>query len=62
MKVLEELTTAQIDLLRQTQATLSIEDLKIGKVGEEAIGNMLKGDISREDYQKKLKENYRAKN
>lgn len=56
----EELTTVQIDMLRQTQASLSIENLKVGKPGVEAIGKMLKGQISREDYQKMLKENYRA--
>ncbi|MBP3804266.1 MAG: helix-turn-helix domain-containing protein [Oribacterium sp.] len=56
----EEFTTAQIDLLRQTQATLAIEDLKIGKMGIDAIGKMLKGEISREDYQKMLKENYKS--
>ncbi len=56
----EELTTAQIDMIRQTKATLSIENLKIGKVGIEALGSLAKGDISREDYQKMLKENYKA--
>ena len=56
----EEFTTVQIDMLRQTQATLSIENLKIGETGVEAIGKMLKGEISRDDYQKMLKENYKA--
>ncbi len=56
----EEYTTAQIDMLRQTQATLAIENLGIGKAGVNAIGKMLKGEISREEYQKMLKENYKA--
>ncbi len=47
-------------MLRQTQATLAIEDLKIGKMGIDAIGKMLKGEISREDYQKMMKENYKS--
>ena len=58
----KELTTSQIDIIRQTKATLSIEDLKIGKAGMEALGSILNGDISREDYQKMLKENYKASN
>ena len=52
--------TAQIDMLRQTNATLLIENLKIGNLGIEVIGEMLKGKISREDYQKMLKEKYKA--
>ena len=55
----EEYTTVQIDMLRQTQATLAIENLGMGLSGVNAIGRMLKGDISREDYQKMLKENYK---
>lgn len=58
----KELTTSQIDMIRQTKATLSIENLKIGKVGTEAMGSMLKGDISIQDYQKMIKENYKASN
>jgi hypothetical protein len=58
----KELTPAQIDMIRQTMATLSIENLKIGKVGTEAMGSMLKGDISIQDYQKMLKDNYKASN
>ena len=56
----EEYTTAQIDMLRQTQATLAIENLHMGQAGINAIGQMLKGEVSREDYQKMLKENYKA--
>ncbi|MBR5762407.1 MAG: helix-turn-helix domain-containing protein [Lachnospiraceae bacterium] len=56
----QEYTTAQIDMLRQTQATLAIENLSIGKAGVDAIGKMLKGEISRAEYQKMLKENYKA--
>ena len=56
----QEYTTAQIDMLRQTQATLAIEELGIGRSGVNAIGKVLKGEISREDYQKMLKENYKV--
>ena len=47
-------------MLRQTQATLALEGIKIGKTGLNAIEKVLSGDISREGYQKMLKENYQA--
>ena len=56
----QEKVDMQIDMLRQTQATLSLEGLKVGKAGLDAIEKMLRGDISREGYQKLLKENYKA--
>ncbi|MBR1892572.1 MAG: helix-turn-helix domain-containing protein [Lachnospiraceae bacterium] len=56
----EELTPAQIDVLRQTQATLAIENLKMSTAGIEEIGRMLKGEISREEYQMALKERYKS--
>ena len=56
----EDLTPAQIDALRQTQATLAIEGLKMSTTGINEIGRMLKGEISREDYQEALKEKYKA--
>lgn len=56
----EEYTAAQIDILRHTQATLAIENLGMGRSGVNAIGRMLKSEISREDYQKMLKENYKT--
>ncbi len=56
----EELTSAQIDALRQTQATLAIENMKLSKSGIEEMAKMLKGEISREEYQKALKERYRS--
>ena len=37
-----------------------VENLEIGKAGVNAIGKMLKGEISREEYQKMLKENYKS--
>ena len=54
----EELTSAQIDALRQIQATLEIENMKLSKFGIEEMAKMLKGEISREEYQKELKERY----
>lgn len=56
----EELSPAQIDALRQTQATLSIENLKVSTDGINEISRMLKGEITREEYQKALKEKYKA--
>jgi len=56
----QEKNDVQIDMLRQTQATLALEGIKIGKTGLNAIEKVLSGDISREGYQKMLKENYKA--
>ena len=56
----QEKNDVQIDMLRQTQATLALEGIIIGKTGLNAIEKVLSGDISREGYQKMLKENYKA--
>jgi len=53
-----ELTSAQIDALRQTQATLSLEQLSLTESGTNEITRMIKGEISREDYQRELRERY----
>ncbi|MCR5032433.1 MAG: macro domain-containing protein [Lachnospiraceae bacterium] len=57
----EELTPAQVDAIQQAQATLSIEDMKMSTEGILEIGKMLKGEMTREQYQQALKENYKAK-
>ena len=56
----EELSSAQVDALRQTQATLSIENLKLSTDGINEMSRMLKGEITREEYQTALKEKYKA--
>ena len=57
----EELSPAEVDALRQTQATLLIENMKLSNSGIKEISKMLKGEISREEYQKALKESYKAR-
>lgn len=53
-----ELTSAKVDALRQTQATLSLERLSLTESGINEITRMIKGEISREDYQRELNERY----
>ena len=54
------LSTEQIDAIRQTQASLAIEQFTLKKEGLAAIERMVKGDISREEFQARLKEKYRV--
>ncbi len=53
-----QLTPMQINALRQTKATLAMEDLFIPDAGMDSIHQLLRGDISREEYQNQLRENY----
>ena len=53
-----ELTSMQADAIRQTQATLSLEQLTLSDGGIAEITKMVKGEISREEYQRNLKERY----
>ncbi|MCR5652153.1 MAG: hypothetical protein K6F86_13345 [Lachnospiraceae bacterium] len=53
-----DLSSAEIDAIRQTKATLAIEQLKLSEDGISEIGKLVKGDISREEFQQKLKEKY----
>lgn len=54
-----ELTPEEVDVLRQMQATLSIEGLFLTETEVMDIASMIRGEISREAYQQRLKENYR---
>ena len=53
-----ELTPEEIDAVRQMQATLSIEGLSLTESEVMDIAGMIRGEISREAYQQRLKENY----
>ena len=55
-----ELTPMEIDIIRQTQATLSLEQLYLDEEGMVDIKKLIKGELTREDYQKSLKERYRS--
>ena len=55
-----ELSTIEIDAIRQTKATLEIEQLQLNEEGISEISRLVKGEISREDFQKKLKEKYQT--
>lgn len=56
-----DLTAAEIDILRQTQATLAMEDLSLNEDGRADIKRLIKGEMTREEFQKKLKERYRTR-
>lgn len=53
-----ELTSEQIDALRQTQATLAIEGLSLSESEVSDIADVVTGKVQREEYQRRLKENY----
>ena len=55
-----ELTPAEIDVIRQTQATLAIEDLHLDEDGIENIKKLVRGEITRADYQRQLREKYQG--
>lgn len=55
-----ELTPAEIDAIRQTQATLSLEQMYFDPEDISKIKEIVRGDISREEYQNRLKEKYLA--
>lgn len=54
-----ELTPRQIDAIRQTKATLAIENLEINDITVMDLQKMVRGEISREDIQKDLKLKYK---
>ena len=56
-----DLTPAQVDAIRQTQATLSLENLPLTEEGVSEITRMLKGEITREEFQQQLKERYQSR-
>ena len=55
-----DLTTAEIDVIRQAQATLALENLSLNAEGISEIKSLVKGEMTREEFQKKLKEKYKV--
>ena len=53
-----DLTPEQADAIRQTQATLALEGMALTSQGLTDIQSMLRGEISREQYQNALKNRY----
>ena len=53
-----DLSPTEIDAIRQTKATLAIEELEINEEGISELEKLVKGDMSREEFQQKLKEKY----
>lgn len=52
----KELSTTEIDAIRQTQATLAIEQMHLSEDGISDIKKLVRGDVSREEFQMKLKD------
>ena len=55
-----ELTPAEVDAIRQTQANLAIEQIYLDDNGLNNLKSLVKGDITLEDYQKNIRERYLA--
>ena len=58
--ICNDLSVAEIDAIRQIQATMAIEHMELDQNGINEISKLVKGEISREEFQKKLKEKYRT--
>lgn len=54
----KNLSPIQIDAIRQTRATLSLENLKLSDIANENLQKMARGEMSREEYQNDLKNRY----
>ena len=52
------LTPVQVDAIRQTRATLSIENMEISEIAFSQLQKMASGSITREEYQNDLKSRY----
>ena len=50
---------AYYDALRQTEATLEISNLKLDDSGKKKLVRMLDGKVTREEFQKELKEKHK---
>ena len=51
-----DLSPFEADAVRQTRATLALEQMFLDEQGASEIKKLVKGEISREDYQKQLRE------
>ncbi len=57
-EIFNDLSLEEIDAIRQTEATLAIEKLKVNEEWIFEIKCLIKGEISRERFQKKIMEKY----
>ncbi len=57
-EIFNDLSLEEIDAIRQTEATLAIEKLKVNEEWISEIKCLIKGEISRERFQKKIMEKY----
>lgn len=55
----KELTPSDIDIIRQTQATLRMEHLELSDNGISEIKKIVQGEITREEFQEQLKEQFK---
>ena len=55
-----DLSPLEIDAVRQTQATLALEELQLNQNGISEISRLVKGEITREEFQRGLKEKYQT--
>ena len=53
-----EMSPVEVDAVRQTQATLSLEGMFLSVQEVSEIGRMVKGELSREAFQNRIKEKY----
>lgn len=56
--ITKNLSLEQIDAIRQTRATLALENLKLSDTANENLQKMARGEMSREEYQNDLKNRY----
>ena len=52
----KELTSSEVDVIRQTQATLALEQFTLETQEISEISKLVQGEITREEFQKRLKE------
>ena len=51
-------TVVLIEAIRQTRATLALENLDLSEIANENLQKMAGGEMSREEYQTDLKKRY----
>ena len=55
-----ELTPVEVDIIRQTQATLALEQFNLKEQDLSEISKLVQGEVSREEFQRRLREKYRT--
>ena len=56
----KELTPADVDIIRQTRATLALEEFDLEAQDLSKISELLLGEVTREEFQRRLKEKYQV--